>query len=104
MINKALKSIHIIFVIIEKFFELLSMGMLLAMTLIICYQVVMRYVFNASPSWSEEVSLILLIWFGILSIPIGVKLHLHIGIEYIYNQFPKRVQWVMSRCIFLLVA
>jgi len=98
-----LKIIRAIFSVIEKLFEYLSMGMLIAMVVIICYQVVMRYVFNRSPSWSEEVALVLMIWFGILSIPIGVKLHLHIGIEYIYNQFPKRMQWVVSRFVFLLI-
>lgn len=79
------------------------MAMLCAMVIIICYQVVMRYVFNRSPSWSEEVSLILLVWFGILSIPIGVKLHLHIGIEYIFRQFPMRMQWIVSRLVYLLI-
>jgi TRAP-type C4-dicarboxylate transport system permease small subunit len=89
---------------LEKIFEFLSMGMLLTMVIIICYQVVLRYVFNKSPSWSEEIAILLLTWFGILSIPIGVKLHLHIGIEYVFNQFPKRAQWVISRIIYLLIA
>jgi TRAP-type C4-dicarboxylate transport system permease small subunit len=102
--HTVLKIIRGIFAVIEKFLEYLSMGMLVAMVIIICYQVIMRYVFNRSPSWSEEISLRLMIWFGILSIPIGVKLHLHIGIEYIYNQFPKPMQWVASRFIFLLIA
>lgn len=98
------KILRAIFGAIEKGLEVLSMLMLSAMVLIICYQVVMRYVFNRSPSWTEEISLILLIWFGILSIPIGVRLHLHIGIEYIFNKFPDRTQWVLSRIIYLLIA
>lgn len=98
------KIIRAFFSFVEKFFEVLSMTMLFAMVVIICYQVVMRYVFNRSPSWSEEVSLILMIWFGILSIPIGVRLHLHIGIEYLFNKFPKRTQWVLSRVIYALIA
>ena len=49
-------------------------------------------------------SLVLLIWFGILSIPIGVRLHLHIGIEYVFNKFPHKTQWVLSRVIYLLIA
>ena len=98
------KIIRDLFAIIEKVFEVASMIMLVAMVLIVCYQVVMRYVFNSSPSWSEEVSIILMIWFGILSIPIGVKLHLHIGIEYIFNHFPPRGQWVVSRLICVALA
>ena len=92
------------FAAIEKMLEILSMGMLLAMVVIICYQVVMRFVFNDSPSWTEEVAILLMIWFGILSIPIGVKLHLHIGIEYLFDQFPPVGQYVISRLIYLLIA
>jgi TRAP-type C4-dicarboxylate transport system permease small subunit len=92
------------FAAVEKTLEFLSMGMLLAMVVIICYQVVMRFVFNNSPSWTEEIAILLMIWFGILSIPIGVKLHLHIGIEYLFNQFPPVGQYVISRLIYLLIA
>lgn len=123
-----LKIVRGIFAIIEKFFEYLSMGMLVAMVVIIFYQVIMRELVDAPPwvleflrsltrpvpvlmheigripSWSEEIAIRLMIWFGILSIPIGVKLHLHIGIEYIFNQFPLRMQWIISRFVYLLIA
>ena len=92
------------FALIEKILELLSMGMLLGMVIIICYQVVMRYIFNQSPSWTEEIAILLMIWFGILAIPIGVKHNLHIGIEYIFRMFPLPLQYVVSRGIYLLIA
>jgi TRAP-type C4-dicarboxylate transport system permease small subunit len=92
-----------IFYALERFLELLAMGMLMAMTAIICYQVTLRYVFNHSPSWSEEIAIVLMIWFGILSIPIGVRLNIHIGIEFIFNKFPLRAQWIISRLIYILI-
>ncbi len=104
MIRSVLKNIRALLLFIEKVLEYLSMGMLVAMVVIICYQVVLRFVFNSSPSWSEEIAIVLMIWFGILSIPIGVKLNLHIGIEYIFNLLPPRARWVTSRGIFLLIA
>ncbi len=104
MLKTTLVIVKKLFAGIQKGLELLSMGMLLAMVVIICYQVVMRFVFNDSPSWTEEVAILLMIWFGILSIPIGVKLHLHIGIEYLFNQFPLTGQYVISRLIYLLIA
>ena len=47
------KFIRAPFALIEKILELLSTGMLMGMMIIICYQVVMRYVFNQPPSWTE---------------------------------------------------
>lgn len=88
---------------IQAILEFMAMGMLFLMVAIICYQVVMRYVFNRSPSWSEEVAIVLMIWFGILAIPIGVKLNLHIGIEYIYNRCPAPLQYIISRFVYLLI-
>ncbi|PID56299.1 TRAP transporter permease DctQ [candidate division KSB3 bacterium] len=102
--QQLVKGIRTIFSIIEKIFEAVSMIMLVAMVVIICYQVIMRSVFNNSPSWSEEISLTLLIWFGILSIPIGVRLHLHIGIEYLFTRLPQQSQWVVSRVLYVLIA
>lgn len=98
------KIVRAPFALIEKVLELLSMVMLLGMVGIICYQVVMRYIFNQSPSWTEEIAILLMIWFGILAIPIGVKHNLHIGIEYIFRMFPLPMQYAVSRGIYLLIA
>ncbi len=76
----------------------------MAMTVIICYQVLLRFGFNRSPSWAEEIAIVLMIWFGVLAIPIGVKHKLHIGIEFIFKMFPPRTQYRMFRCINLIIA
>jgi TRAP-type C4-dicarboxylate transport system permease small subunit len=89
---------------VEKVLEYLAMAMLLAMAGIICYQIFLRFAFNTSPSWAEEVALCLMIWFGILSIPLGVQHGLHISIEYLYRKFPVRAQYVVSRGVHLLIA
>ncbi len=104
MLRLILKPIRQVFLLIGRLLELLAMGMLVAMVIIICYQVVLRFVFNQSPSWSEEIAIVLMIWFGILSIPIGVKHNLHIGIEFLYSKCPPPVQYVVSRAIYLLLA
>ena len=88
---------------VETVLEYLAMAMLLAMAGIICYQIVLRFGFNRSPSWAEEVALCLMIWFGILSIPLGVQHGLHISIEYLFRKLPPMGQYVVSRGIHLLV-
>ena len=53
---------------------------LVAMTLIIGWQVYARYVMNASPSWAEQLSLILMIWYALLAAAAGFHEGFHIKI------------------------
>ncbi len=103
MLKSIFHNFYRLFLWIEKLLEHIAMAMLVAMVVIICYQVGLRFLFNHSPSWSEEIAIVLMIWFGMLSIPIGVKLNLHIGIEYLFNQFPLRVQKVVESFICILI-
>jgi TRAP-type C4-dicarboxylate transport system permease small subunit len=104
MLAKPVQFIRFVFALIEKILEILAMAMLTAMAIIICYQVALRFGFNRSPSWTEEVAIVLMIWFGILSIPIGVKYKLHIGIEFIFDKFPAKVQYMLSCFVYTLIA
>lgn len=98
-----IRFFYLTFKWIEKLLELVAMAMLVAMVVIICYQVTLRFCFNYSPSWTEEIAIVLMIWFGMLSIPIGVKLNLHIGIEYLFNRFPNILKPAAARLIYLLI-
>ena len=96
---------------IEKFFYFfnevmvfLAKIMLVAMTLITCSQVFTRKVFNYSIRWSEELPLILMIWFGFIAMAIGVREYLHISIEVVYKLFPKKMQKVIEKFAYLMVA
>ena len=54
---------------------------LLAMTAIIGWQVFGRFVLGSSPSWSEQASLLLMIWYVFLAAAAGVWERFHIRIE-----------------------
>ncbi|AEJ61751.1 Tripartite ATP-independent periplasmic transporter DctQ component [Spirochaeta thermophila DSM 6578] len=56
------------------------------MVLIIFTNVVLRYVFNSGLRWSEEVSLVFLVWFAFISIALGVKQNLHIGLHLVNEE------------------
>lgn len=62
------------------------------MTLLIFVQVVMRYVFNNSLSWSEELARYVFIWLIYIGISYGCKLRKHIKIDAALYLFPKRAQ------------
>lgn len=53
---------------------------LVAMTLIVGWQVFARYVLNDSPSWSEQLTLLLMIWYALLAAAAGFQQGFHIRI------------------------
>lgn len=59
--------------------KLAAVGLIL-MTVIVGYQVFGRYVLNASPSWSEQAALTLMIWFVSFAAAAGVREGFHIRI------------------------
>ena len=52
-----------------------------AMIAIVTLQVVLRYGFNSSIDWSEEISRLLFGWCMFLAIPLGIREGAHVGIE-----------------------
>ena len=70
---------------------LISAACIVAMTAIITYQVVARYVFNDSPAWSERLSLVLLAYLVFFGAAVGVREKFHIRIEVLRNAVPEHL-------------
>ena len=64
---------------------------LVAMTVIISYQVIARYFFNDSPAWSERLSLVLMAYLVFFGAATGVHERFHIRIDAIRNAVPERL-------------
>lgn len=93
------KIIHFV----ESIFEHLGMLFLGAMTVIITYQVICRYFFDRTPSWSEEVALLLMVWMGFIGLALGVIKGVHISIEFFVSVLPTKLQKVIHVVDQLLV-
>ncbi|WZL72772.1 TRAP transporter small permease [Clostridiaceae bacterium 35-E11] len=63
-----------------------------AMLLILSLQVVLRFVFNNSNSWSEELARYLFIWLVHIGIAYAAKEYAHIRIEALQGFFPKPIR------------
>lgn len=61
---------------------------LVAMTVIISWQVFGRFILNSSPSWSEQAALTLMIWFVTLAAAVGVREGFHIRITAVEDALP----------------
>ncbi|MFZ1741487.1 MAG: TRAP transporter small permease [Pontixanthobacter sp.] len=63
---------------------------LVAMTIIIGWQVFGRYILQSSPSWTEQASLILMIWYVMFAAAAGVYEGFHIRISLLEERLGDR--------------
>lgn len=68
-----------------------------AMIGVVSAQVVMRYVFNGSFDWADEVSRIAFVWTIFLAIPLGIRDGTHVGIELLVKRVPARLRAGIAR-------
>jgi len=79
LILKAVNLVHVFLVELAKLF-------ILAMIAIVFANVTLRYVFNSGILWSEEVALMLCVWFIFISLALGVKQKLNITINLLHRE------------------
>lgn len=74
------------------------------MVVVVFAQVVMRYVFNGSFDWADEVSRLAFVWTIFLAIPLGIRDGTHVGIDLIVNRLPSTLRQSIARVMSLLAA
>lgn len=83
--------------------EAVMIVLTVAMVSLVTYQVFERYVLHYTPPWSEELSVYLMIWFGMLAIAAGVRRRIHISLHYFYDKMPKKLQAALEILTYLMV-
>lgn len=84
--------------IYDHFEEIFLVVCIIIMVVIIFLQVVMRYAFNYSLSWTEELARILFIWISWIGISLGEKRGEHITITLVKDRLKGN-----ARTIFLVI-
>lgn len=74
-----------------------------AMTLVILYQVFMRYVLNDPPTWSEEISRFMMVWMTFLVAPIAYRHGMNVAIETLTRFLAGRVQAALQLALNALI-
>lgn len=79
---------------------------LAAMMVILCWQVVVRYIFDNSPAWAEQSALLLMIWMTFLGTASGIADGFHIRIAEGVANLSGRWQSVaiQSANLFIIIA
>lgn len=96
-----------LFIAFDKFLTWLCMFFMSAMTILVILSVFLRYCFNITYVWSEELITIMFISTSLLGCTIAVKQKEHIVVDFIYQVLPplaaKALRIIISLCnIFML--
>lgn len=67
------------------------------MIIVVSVQVLLRYAFNTSIDWSDEVSRLLFVWSMFLAIPLGLREGSHVGVELLVQFIPAAPRRALSR-------
>jgi TRAP-type transport system small permease protein len=84
---------------IDDFIENFALVALTSMIIIVFIQVITRKVFNFVLFWSEEVTLLLMVWFSFMGIAIGFREKLHLAMDSVTKFFPKAVNRILDKII-----
>jgi TRAP-type C4-dicarboxylate transport system permease small subunit len=79
----------------HRFEETLMMAALFLISVIMAYSVVMRYIFNDSLSWAEEICRYLFVWSAFLSASMCLKKRSSIKIDMLLLALPVKLQKAM---------
>jgi TRAP-type transport system small permease protein len=77
---------------IDRFSYLFIVILMTVMTSIISIQVGLRYVFNSSIDWADELARLSFVWVVFLAVPHGVKKGIHVGLDLLPGLMPQRLQ------------
>jgi TRAP-type C4-dicarboxylate transport system permease small subunit len=72
-------------------------ALMAVMIVVISTQVLLRYVFNSSIDWADELSRLTFVWSVFLAIPLGIREGLHVGIELLTARLPSLVRDTLAR-------
>ena len=81
----------------------LSVGGLFMIVAIVFFQVFGRYVLNSSPTWTESLALVLVLYVTLIGAAVGVRDAGHIGMESLLVLVPERIRNRIELLIHVLV-
>lgn len=75
--------------------------LIVVMVAVVSTQVLLRYAFNSSIDWADELARLCFVWSIFLAIPLGLKGGAHIGIEMVVVRLPAALRALVMRVVAL---
>ena len=102
-LNALLKPLSRFNDVVEQVGKYAGLTLIGVMTLVILYQVFMRYVLNNPPTWSEEMSRFMMVWMTFLVAPIAYRRGMNVAIETLSRFLVGRLQAALQLVLNALI-
>jgi TRAP-type C4-dicarboxylate transport system permease small subunit len=73
---------------VRRLVELVSAGLMAAITGVVAFQVLTRYVLQHPAAWPEEAARYLFVWVALLGAALGVDRGVHFSLDLLTSRFP----------------
>lgn len=80
---------------VEVIVDVLSRAAVVAMTVLVLVQIVLRYIFNAALPWVEEMTVFLMIWMAFMGAAVGVRRGTHVAMTMLVDRLPRGLARVL---------
>lgn len=84
-------------VMVKRTIEIIVYIMLSLMTIMIGWEVFTRFVFDVTPAWLNQMTLLFMVWVGIIGIAYGFHEQSHIRIIFLTRKFPIIIQNILDQ-------
>lgn len=78
--------------------------LLFAMTLLIFGQIIARYVFKNSLTWSEEIGRYCYVWISLIGMATAIPMGAHVSLDFLITKLPKSKQKIVALCANILMS
>lgn len=100
----ALRPLALLLAALDMAVAWLLCAAMAVMVAVVGAQVALRYGFNSSIDWADEVARLSFVWSIFLAIALGIKTGSHIGIEVLVARLPALVRGGLARLVALACA
>ncbi len=90
--------------VLFKILEWFAMICMVILTIVVFVDVILRYIFNQGFSWSQEIATLMLVWFSLIGMAIGVLERIHISIEMFTSKLSKKAIGIIESIDHILIA
>lgn len=89
--------------IFDRSIELLIMVVMVAMSVVVLWQVITRFIYGDPSAWTEEIAKYLMVWIGFLAGAMGLKYGNHLGITLLSEMIHKPAGKKVVSCLITLL-